>query len=76
MIILLWNQTNSDATGRIIAAKDHASVQIAIADVDPATGTMIRGQNTNIAICGQIRAMGECDDSLNRIAQEKDIVHK
>uniref|UniRef100_A0A8W8JIR9 Small ribosomal subunit protein eS21 n=1 Tax=Magallana gigas TaxID=29159 RepID=A0A8W8JIR9_MAGGI len=44
------------ASNRIIAAKDHASIQINIADVDPTTGRMT-GSNTTYAICGNIRRM-------------------
>lgn len=57
------------ATGRIIEAKDHASVQIAIADVDE-NGKMIPGQTTNLPIAGFIRHQGESDDSVNRLTQE------
>ena len=51
---------------RLITSKDHASVQINVADVD-ANG---RAQNTHttFAFSGQVRAMGESDDSLNRLA--------
>merc|ERR1711998_82732 len=62
------------ATSRIIGAKDHAAVQFSVCDVDPQTGTMIRGKDTKIAICGAIRAMAESDDAVNRICQEKSIV--
>ncbi|KAI3625248.1 hypothetical protein CBS9595_000609 [Malassezia furfur] len=61
------------ATGRLIEAKDHASVQIAIADVDE-NGKIIPGQTTNIPIAGSIRHQGESDDSLNRICQEKGFI--
>lgn len=57
------------ATGRLIEAKDHASVQIAIADVDE-NGKIIPGQTTNIPIAGSIRHQGESDDSFNRLCQE------
>lgn len=56
------------ATGRIIEAKDHASVQIAVADVD-ANGRMIPGQSTVFPLSGFVRQLGEGDDSLNRLAQ-------
>jgi len=51
---------------RLITSKDHASVQISIADVD-ANG---RAQNTSttFALCGQVRSQGESDDSVNRLA--------
>ena len=55
---------------RLITAKDHASIQIRIADVD-ADGKAIRGQATTIAICGKVRAQGDSDDSINRIAQKE-----
>ncbi|KAK4685260.1 small subunit ribosomal protein S21e, partial [Tremellales sp. Uapishka_1] len=52
---------------RLINAKDHASIQISVADVD-AEGKAIKGQGTTIALCGQVRSQGEGDDSINRIA--------
>ena len=55
---------------RLITAKDHASIQIQIADVD-ADGKAIKGQSTTIAICGRIRAQGDSDDSINRIATKE-----
>ncbi|WFD06003.1 40S ribosomal protein S21 [Malassezia vespertilionis] len=58
------------ATGRLIEAKDHASVQIAIAEVDE-SGKIIPGQNLNVPICGSVRHMGESDDSLNHILEQK-----
>nr|CDI53573.1 probable 40s ribosomal protein s21 [Melanopsichium pennsylvanicum 4] len=58
------------ATGRIIEAKDHASVQIAVADVD-ANGRMIPGQSTIFPMSGFVRQLGEGDDSLNRLAQKE-----
>ncbi|GAK64370.1 40S ribosomal protein S21 [Moesziomyces antarcticus] len=58
------------ATGRIIEAKDHASVQIAVADVD-ANGRMIPGQSTVFPLSGFVRQLGESDDSLNRLAQKE-----
>ncbi len=58
------------ATGRIIEAKDHASVQIAVADVDE-SGRAIPGSNTTFALGGHVRRAGESDDSLNRLATEQ-----
>ncbi|AXA49864.1 small subunit ribosomal protein S21e [Malassezia restricta] len=57
------------ATGRLMEAKDHASVQIAVADVDE-NGKMIPGSTTNIPISGAVRHQAESDDSINRIAQQ------
>lgn len=53
-------------TDRLITSKDHASVQISIVDVD-ADGKALPS-TTTFALCGQVRAMGESDDSINRLA--------
>ena len=56
------------ATGRIIKAKDHGSCQISVAKVDE-NGRAVQGENITYALSGFVRAMGESDDSLNRLAQ-------
>ena len=61
------------ASGRIIGAKDHASVQICIAEVDEKTGRMSGGVR-HMAISGFIRGMGESDDCLNRLCTEAGIL--
>lgn len=61
------------ATNRIIKSKDHASVQISIAKVDE-SGRAVQGENHTYALCGFIRAMGESDDALNRLAQRDGLV--
>jgi small subunit ribosomal protein S21e len=63
------------ASNRIIGAKDHASIQMNIAEVDESTGRMTGGYTT-YAICGAIRRMGESDDSIRRLAQKDGIVAK
>jgi small subunit ribosomal protein S21e len=50
----------------LIKAKDHASVQINIADVDE-NGLMLQTSHT-YALSGFVRSNGEADDSLNRLA--------
>jgi small subunit ribosomal protein S21e len=55
------------ATNRIIKANDHASVQISVGKVDE--NGRYTGENQTYALCGFIRARGESDDSLNRLAQ-------
>ncbi|KAI9135859.1 40S ribosomal protein S21 [Paraphysoderma sedebokerense] len=64
----LYIPRKCSATGRLIAAKDHASVQINIGDVD-ASGRYT-GTYKTFALCGFVRANGESDDSLNRLAQK------
>lgn len=51
----------------VITAKDHASVQLNIAEVDD-EGKMIPGKNVAYAFSGFVRREGEADDSLNRLA--------
>lgn len=51
---------------RLITSKDHASVQISVVDVD-ADGRAL-ATSTTFALSGAVRAMGESDDSLNRLA--------
>ena len=65
----------SSTSNRIIGAKDHASIQINIADVDSETGRMT-GTFHTYAICGSIRRMGESDDCLNRLAKADGILSK
>ena len=57
------------ATGRIIEAKDHSSVQISVAEVDE-EGRAIPGQNIIFPLSGFVRKSGESDDSLNRLATQ------
>lgn len=52
----------------MIQPKDHASVQIAIANVKPEGGA-ISGDSKSFALAGFVRAMGEADDSLNHLTQ-------
>ncbi|CUT98794.1 40S ribosomal protein S21 [Echinococcus multilocularis] len=56
-----------DVSNQLIGAKDHASISLRLAEVDAVTGRM-NGQCRTFNISGQIRSMGECDDSLNRLA--------
>ncbi|KAL7750599.1 hypothetical protein RI367_003941 [Sorochytrium milnesiophthora] len=67
-IVDLYIPRKCSATNRLITAKDHASVQINIAEVDE------RGRATgayqSYALSGFVRANGESDDSLNRLAQK------
>ncbi|KAG9001686.1 40S ribosomal protein S21 [Tulasnella sp. 427] len=66
ILVDLYVPRKCAATNRLITAKDHASVQIAVCDVDE-DGKMLN-TNTNFALCGQVREQGEADDSINRLA--------
>nr|XP_049617733.1 uncharacterized protein LOC125992668 [Syngnathus scovelli] len=75
MISVTIEYCDSSASNRIIGAKDHASVQINIAEVDKVTGRF-NGQFKTYAICGAIRRMGESDDSILRLAKNDGVVAK
>merc|ERR1712080_234146 len=66
----LYIPRKCSASNRIIAAKDHASIQLNIVDVDEKTGRMT-GTSKTYAICGTIRRMGESDDCINRLAKKR-----
>jgi small subunit ribosomal protein S21e len=61
-----------NATGRLIAPKDRASVQFRIAAVD-AEGHPT-GVFETIVFAGYLRSLGEADNALNRIATEKGLL--
>ncbi|KAJ1122601.1 hypothetical protein NDU88_001086 [Pleurodeles waltl] len=71
----LYVPRKCSASNRIIGAKDHASIQMNIAEVDKVTGRVV-GQFKTYAICGAIRRMGESDDSILRLAKNDGIVSK
>nr|AFM87648.1 40S ribosomal protein S21 [Callorhinchus milii] len=71
----LYVPRKCSASNRIIAAKDHASIQINLAEVDKVTGRF-NGQHRTYAICGAIRRMGESDDCILRLSKNNDIVTK
>jgi small subunit ribosomal protein S21e len=58
---------SSSATGRLIGAKDHASVQINVAEVN-ASGTIVTGKYKTFVLSGFVRESSESDDSINRLA--------
>uniref|UniRef100_A0A8D0HLK2 40S ribosomal protein S21 n=1 Tax=Sphenodon punctatus TaxID=8508 RepID=A0A8D0HLK2_SPHPU len=60
------------ASSRVIDAKDQASIQINISEVDKATGR-VNGQFKTYVICGAIHRMGESDDSILCLAKNDGI---
>lgn len=72
IIIIVYS---SSASNRLIHAKDHASVQLVIADVDPATGRATESAKMYV-VCGAIRRMGESDDCIVRLTKKDGILTK
>ncbi len=64
-VVDLYIPRKCSATGRLITAKDHASIQFNVGQVD-AQG-VYTGQSRAYAICGYLRTCGEADDSINRL---------
>jgi small subunit ribosomal protein S21e len=56
-------------TNRLIAAKDHASVQINFGVADKSSGVWTR-ENKTFALAGYIRAKGEADAALNVLCKD------
>merc|ERR1711928_106959 len=71
----LYIPRKCSASNRIIYAKDHASIQMNIAEVDEKTGMALPSSKT-YAICGSIRRMGESDDCINRLANKDGVLAK
>jgi small subunit ribosomal protein S21e len=59
-------------TNRLVKAKDHASVQINVANVDPITG-MMTGESSPYCLAGYIRFKSEGDMALTALVQKKDL---
>ncbi|KAF2859021.1 ribosomal protein S21e [Piedraia hortae CBS 480.64] len=73
-LVDLYVPRKCSATNRIIKAKDHASVQLSVGKVDE--NGKYTGENQVYALSGFVRAMGESDDSVNRLAQKDGFLKK
>ena len=58
-------------TNRLLTAKDHASVQINVANVDPMTG-LATGDSSAFCTCGYIRFKSEGDMALTELVRVHD----
>ncbi len=63
------------ASNQIIAAKDHAAIQLDIDEVDEQTG-QATAKNHTYALSGSIRMMGEADHSLLRLTTKDGFIGK
>jgi small subunit ribosomal protein S21e len=64
-IVDLYIPRKCSATGKLITAKDHASIQFNVGEVNEQG--VYNGRSKAYAICGYLRTCGEADDSLNRV---------
>lgn len=58
-------------TTRLISAKDHGSVQLNIANIDPVTG-LFTGEYSTIALAGYIRNKSEGDMAVSYLVLKSD----
>ncbi|VDD91522.1 unnamed protein product [Enterobius vermicularis] len=72
----LYVPRKCSSSSRIIAATDHAAVQIDFAEVDSTTDSSsgLFLIHFRYAICGEIRRMGESDDCILRLAQRDNLI--
>ncbi|CAH7451293.1 40S ribosomal protein S21 [Phodopus roborovskii] len=71
----LYVPQKCSTSNRIIGAKDHASIQMNVAEVDRCTGRF-NGLFKTYAICGAVCRMGKSDDSILQLAKADGIVSK
>jgi small subunit ribosomal protein S21e len=71
-IVELYIPRKCNATNRLIGPKDHASVQIEIAQVDE--NGVNTGRTNMIALAGFMRQRGEADACLNRLFADMDLL--
>ncbi|XP_059805066.1 small ribosomal subunit protein eS21-like [Hypanus sabinus] len=71
----LYVPRKCSASNRIIGAKDHASIQINLAEVNKVTGRF-NGQHKTHTICGAICRMSESDYCILRLAKNDGIAAK
>ena len=60
------------ATNKLIAPHDHASVQFQVSKVNEQG--LPTGETETFVFSGYLRALGEADNALNRIATEKSLL--
>lgn len=70
---LTFQLMHSSATGRLIPPKDHASVQLNVALVDPVTG-LYNGESISYCLSGYVRNMSEGNDSIDRLCSESGLL--
>ena len=70
-VIEVYIPRKCSATNRLLTAKDTASVQIDVGEVDE--NGKYNGRNKTFALAGFIRQRGEADGCLNRLFHQKNL---
>merc|ERR1711904_440888 len=71
-VVDLYLPRKCSATNRLIAAKEHGSVQLNVGQVDE--NGRYTGEFYTFAIAGFMRSRGESDPCLNRLLYEKGLL--
>eukprot|EP01006_Ploeotia_vitrea_P031642 TRINITY_DN63973_c0_g1_i1.p1 TRINITY_DN63973_c0_g1~~TRINITY_DN63973_c0_g1_i1.p1 ORF type:complete len:286 (-),score=29.59 TRINITY_DN63973_c0_g1_i1:149-1006(-) len=72
-LVDLYIPRKCSATNALIAAKDHASVQLNIGNID-ANGKYIQGDYITLAFSGSARKMGTTDQAINRRMVQENVI--
>ena len=73
-VVDLYIPRKCSATNQLIHATDNSSVQIRIGHVDE--NGLYNLDTTTFAFCGELRARGESDDHLTRLATEAGLINE
>merc|ERR1712071_628639 len=68
----LYIPRKCSATNRVLIAKDHASVQLNVGQLDE--NGVHTGVYTTFALSGYIRHKAEADQAMNRLAASSDLI--
>jgi small subunit ribosomal protein S21e len=71
-VVDLYVPRKCSATNRVIAANDHASVQINVGHIDQ--NGVYTGEFTPIALSGYIRQKGESDYAVVRLCEKEGLI--
>mmetsp|Transcript_72590 Transcript_72590/g.100860 ORF Transcript_72590/g.100860 Transcript_72590/m.100860 type:complete len:104 (+) Transcript_72590:67-378(+) len=72
-LVDLYIPRKCSATNNLIPAKDHASVQFNIGNIDD-NGVYIQGDYKTVAFCGYLRKMGGTDQAVNRLMVKEKVI--
>eukprot|EP00178_Gracilaria_changii_P000249 TRINITY_DN10255_c0_g1_i1.p2 TRINITY_DN10255_c0_g1~~TRINITY_DN10255_c0_g1_i1.p2 ORF type:complete len:116 (+),score=20.72 TRINITY_DN10255_c0_g1_i1:43-348(+) len=72
-LVDLYIPRKCSATNNLIPAKDHASVQFNVGNIDD-FGVYTTGDYKTVAFCGVVRKMGGTDQAMNRIMVKDKVI--
>lgn len=73
VVVDLYIPRKCSVTNNLIGPKDHASVQLQVAQLDE-DGKYIQGRYETYAFCGDVRSKGGVDAAFTSLAQKKGLI--